>query len=176
LGSVLLQQQQLQQAANLFSQAIELKPDLASGYFYLGQTQQLAQDYIGAQRSWQQALALVEPGTDDYQTLEKMLEEIKPLAEQAQAALDAQAQQQATSNNTTSGTIPSDGTSDASPLGQQLPSLTDQNIESRENIVSQPETVDLDLPEQNAGLINQESPEEPTITEQTKPADEPQTN
>lgn len=140
LGNVLLQQEQLQQAASLFSQAIELKPDLASGHFYLGQVYQLAQDPINAKNSWQQALALLEPGTEDYEALEGMLEELQP---QVEAAEEQLAQQQEMSQQ--DGQVMDQGTS---PLGQQLPSLTDQNIENRDEIVSQTNDAQLELPEE----------------------------
>lgn len=170
LGSILLQQEQLQQAANLFSQAIELKPDLAASYFYLGQTQQMTQDYVGAETSWQQALALLDADSEDYVMLEGLLEEIKPLAEQAREQLAAQQEQQGQGMQQfvdESGTpIPADqvtpemmeGATEGgtSPLGQQLPSLTDQNIESRDNIVSQPNTTPLDLDESSRELLQQE--------------------
>lgn len=150
LGSILLQQEQLQQAASLFSQAIELKPDLASGHFYLGQVYQLAQDPIAAKNSWQQALALLEPGTEDYETLENMLEELQPQVEAAEEQL-AQQQEMAQQYDQDGQPIMQEGQfidQGTSALGQQLPSLTDQNIENRDNIVSQPGTTPLELEEQ----------------------------
>jgi len=157
LGNILLQQEQIQQAANLFSQAVELKPDLASGHFYLGQVYRLAQDPITAKSSWQQALALLEPGTEDYQMLESLLEELQPEVEAAETQLAQQQEMsqqydqdgQPISQEGLEGFVPeSDEQSlepGTSPLGQQLPSLTDQNIESRESIVSQPGTSPLEL-------------------------------
>jgi len=150
LGSILLQQEQLQQAASLFSQAIELKPDLASGHFYLGQVYQLAQDPIAAKNSWQQALALLEPGTEDYETLEGMLEGIQPQVEAAEEQL-AQQQEMAQQYDQDGQPIMQEGQfveQGTSALGQQLPSLTDQNIENRDNIVTQPGTNPLELEEQ----------------------------
>ena len=157
LGAILLQQEQLQQAASLFGQAIELKPDLASGHFYLGQVYQLAQDPINAKNSWQQALALLEPGTEDYQMLEELLAQIEPEAEAAQEQM-AQQQEQMQQYDQDGQPLYQEGfeefapsdqdqslESGTSPLGQQLPSLTDQNIESRESIVSSPGTSPLEL-------------------------------
>ncbi len=158
LGNILLQQEQLQQAANLFSQAIELKPDLAASYFYLGQVQQMAQDPIGAKTSWQQALALLEVDSEDYTMLQGLLEELEPLVEQAEAQLAAQqeggAQQFVDEDGMPiSGEDMPQGTS---PLGQQLPSLTDQNIESRDDIVSQPGSAPLELADEDRSLLQQE--------------------
>jgi tetratricopeptide (TPR) repeat protein len=174
LGNILLQQEQLQQAANLFSQAIELKPDLAAGYFYLGQVQQMGQDPIGAQRSWQQALALLETGTEDYEMLQQLLEELEPLVEEAQAQLAQQEQAMQQQQFDESGQPLSmdempegfDAAPGTSPLGQQLPSLTDQNIESRENIVSQPGAAPLELSEEDANLLQQQESEPEEIPEE----------
>jgi|GEM_PF-501053 len=152
LGNILLQQEQIQQAASLFSQAIELKPDLASGHFYLGQVYQLAQDPISAKNSWQQALALLEPGTEDYEALEGMLEELQPEVEAAEEQL-AQQQEMAQQYNQDGQPVNQDEqvlNQGTSPLGQQLPSLTDQNIESRDEIVSQTNDAPLELPEEEA--------------------------
>ncbi len=163
LGTILMQQEQLQQAANLFSQATELKPDLPSGYFYLGQVQRAAQDPISAQRSWQQALALLEPGTEDYDTLEQLLAELEPEVKQMEEAIAAQQEQaqqaqQAQENQMGGGQMESgelETGDNTSPLGQQLPSLTNQNIERPEDSVSQPSSTQLDLSEEDLDLINQ---------------------
>lgn len=157
LGAILLDLQQLQQAANLFAQATELKPDLAAGYFYLGQAQQLGQDPIGAKRSWQQALALLEIGSEDYEMLQGLLEEIEPLVQQALA------QQEEMMDAGFDPDIEFDPEAPGvSPLGQQLPSLTDQNIEGREAAIGQPGTQPLDLSPEDEELVRQsQQPVEP---------------
>jgi tetratricopeptide (TPR) repeat protein len=150
LGAILLDLQQIQQAANLFTQSTELKPDLAAGYFYLGQAQQLGQDPIGAKRSWQQALALLEVGSEDYEMLQGLLEEIEPLVQQALAQQEQMME----------GEFDPDAEFDPeapgiSPLGQQLPSLTDQNIEGREATIGQPGTQPLELTPEDEELVRQ---------------------
>ncbi len=138
LGNILLEQEQIQQAANLFAQATELKPDLAAGYFYLGHAQLAAQNPVQAQQSWQQALALLDPNSEDYGALEELLEEIEP---QVQQMLEAQEQQMQQDSE--------------SALGRELPSLTDQNIEGGEAAISEPGTEPLELSPEDEELIRQ---------------------
>ncbi len=169
LGSILLDQKQIQQAANLFSQATELKPDLAAAYFYLGQTQRLGQDVVGAKRSWQQALALVPAESEDYTLLQGLLDEIEPEVQQVlQAQQEQLEQEQATATGTQQLTTTTEGTS---ALGQQLPSLTDQNIEDRQTTVNEPGTEPLELTPEEAALVQQS--QQPTVTTapvETEPA------
>lgn len=166
LGTILLNQEQVQQAANLFIQATELKPNLASAYFYLGQAQLLNKNPVEAKRAWQQALALVEADSEDYTALQDMLKEIEP---QVQQMLEAQQQQleqeqqmsglEGETIDQTTGTTP--GTT---PLGRQTPSLTDQNIEGRETAVGQPGTQPLELTPESEELVRQS--QQPIETEQ----------
>jgi tetratricopeptide (TPR) repeat protein len=164
LGTVLLGQEQVQQAANLFVQAAELKPNLASAYFYLGQAQMLGQNPVEAKRSWQQALALIDENSEDYEALQNMLEEIEP---QVQQMLEAQQQQQ--QQQMEQAQQMEEGDLDAmeaepgtSPLGRQIPSLTDQNIEDREAAIGQPGTQPLELTPEDEELVRQsQQPVEP---------------
>lgn len=172
LGLVLMQQEQLQQAANLFIQATELKPDLPISYYYLGQVQYQAQDVISAQRSWQQALALLQPNTEDYDSITQLLEKIEPEVEQAKAALEQQQQQQTEGFEGEEATLQENA---ASPLGQHIPSLTDQNIESRENVVSQPGTAPLNIDQPQLEEIEESSDLPTTLPndEAVKPEENP---
>lgn len=176
LGTILLGQEQVQQAANLFAQAAELKPNLASAYYYLGQAQLMGQNPVEAKRSWQQALALIDANSIDYESLQGMLEEIEPQVQQMLEAQKQQAEQQQQAEpleGTETGTVTEPGTS---PLGRQTPSLTDQNIEDKETTVAQPDAQPLELTPEDEELVRQsQQPAEPAETEpeiQTEPTTE----
>lgn len=147
-----LEPPQLQQAASLFQQATELKPDMANAHYNfayaLVQLNQLEQ----AKAEYEAVLALLDPESEDYAAVAKELEPI------AQQVADLQAQQQEQAN--------AQGLQEGIPVqtGQQTqPSIVDQNINNGQNFVTPPgEDVDL-TQEQTA------PPAEPVASEEPQP-------
>jgi cytochrome c-type biogenesis protein CcmH/NrfG len=166
LGHLLLGQEEFQQAANLYQQATNLKPDLAAGYFHLGnalvKTQQLEQ----AQQAWKQALILLEAGTEDYQIVEEALAQLEEQIEK-QGGTTGQAAQPGTGT----GQQPAEGQAQGqTPLSQQL-DLTSQNLEEgSEQTVSPNNTTPLELEESP-----QIAPEEEVLTDGENQPQAPET-
>jgi tetratricopeptide (TPR) repeat protein len=176
LGNVLLGQEDAQQAANLFSQAVNLKPDLAAGYYHLGRAQQLGQDLLASRQSWQQALALLIPESEDYVALTQGLEQLEEAIEAAglneEPVEGVQGQVPGAAVTPDAQTAPGQST-----LGQEIPSLTDQNLESNEEAISQPATEPLELTQETEEVVNEanqpvEAEAEPSPAEEGEPAPE----
>lgn len=92
LGGVLFGQKEYQQAATLFSQAAQLKPDYANAYYNLANAYKAVENYLAAAQQYQNTMSLLEPESEDYQTA---LAEFNEIRDQAQAqAEQVQAQQQ----------------------------------------------------------------------------------
>lgn len=204
LGNLLLQQKKVDQAANLLSQAVNLKPDLAAGYYHLGNAQQQNQKLLQAKQSWQQALQLLPADSEDYQTLKQQMEQLQQVINQATQSGQLAAPGQGTpgqqkvmpgtagmmgqqNQGATDTVMPSEPDSTTptgeqtletkdsqkepqeetaegdlnktTPLGQELPSLTDQNLESNENAVSQPQSEPLELDEETEQALSESEAE-----------------
>ncbi|MDQ3008457.1 MAG: tetratricopeptide repeat protein [bacterium] len=110
LGGLFLGAQQFPQAASLFQQAAELKPDYANAYYNLANTLKATNDLANARTAYQQTLALLPTDSPDYIQANQELEEL----EKAIAATGS-AEAPVTENNEV----------EASPT---VPSLLDQNI------------------------------------------------
>lgn len=83
LGSIFLGQEQLQQAAALFQQATEVKPDFANAHYNLAVTLKQLGQLEAARTSYQRVLVLIDPSSDDYTVVTSELEELEGLIEQA---------------------------------------------------------------------------------------------
>jgi tetratricopeptide (TPR) repeat protein len=79
LGGLYYSQKNFQQAANLFAQAANLKPDYANAHYNLANTLREAGDYQGAKREYEVTLSLVQIDSNDYQKVSQELEEVKKL-------------------------------------------------------------------------------------------------
>jgi len=77
LGGVFFAQKEYQQAATLFEQATLLKPDYANAHYNLANALKTAGNYQLAERYYQQALALVEPNSPDYEKASSELAEVQ---------------------------------------------------------------------------------------------------
>ncbi len=117
LGSVFFQREQYQEAAQLFQQATNLKPDHANAYYnlanalvQLGQLQSAEQVYLAV-------LELIEPGTEDYQKASNELKQIQAQIEQmpADESESAQADQPSVIEDGLDGDV-------VNPSDQELPS------------------------------------------------------
>lgn len=144
LGNLLLGQEQIRQAANVYNQAVNLKPNLPSAYYHLGRAQQMGKDLEGAKRSWTQALTLLEQRSKDYADLEQGIKQLEDEIKAASAAAE-----KATPTQQPELDAPT-------PLSQEIPSVTDQNLEiADEKTISQPSNEPLELSAEDEELINE---------------------
>ncbi|MBD3250516.1 MAG: hypothetical protein GF381_03045 [Candidatus Pacebacteria bacterium] len=155
LGSLLLKQEEREQAANLFAQAINLKPDLPAGYFHLGLAQRTAGNLTGAKNAWIQALNLLETQESEEATqLQNLLKELEQ--EIKRASNSGQTANQADSGSGSNRQEQIDPETELTPLGKEVPSLTDQNLEELdESLVGNPETKPLELSPESQEAVNQ---------------------
>lgn len=77
LGGVFLDRQDFQQAANIFSQAINVKPDYANSYYNLAITLKQLGQYEQAKQAYETLLKLLEPDSEDYIKASKELKEVQ---------------------------------------------------------------------------------------------------
>ena len=88
LGSIFYGVGQYDQAAQLFSQAVQLKPDHANGHYNLANSLKMQGDLLNAVTSYENVLVLIEPGSEDYQVaadeLTLIKEELGKLTQEAQ--------------------------------------------------------------------------------------------
>lgn len=97
LAGLYRQLEQPVQAQRLIEQAIELKPDWANAYYNYGDILEMQQQPILAYQAYQQTLQLLPADSQDRETVQKKLDELRPAAEEALKQLQEQqqAQQQA---------------------------------------------------------------------------------
>jgi len=77
LGGLYYSQQNWQQAANLFSQAVNLKSDWANAHYNLANVLREAGDLAGAKQEYEITQSLVQIDTNDYAKVSQELEEVK---------------------------------------------------------------------------------------------------
>ncbi len=121
LGGVFMNAKEYQQAAGVFSQAVQIKPDYAASYFQLARSLAQLNQLTEAKAAYQQVLALIPANTDEFTLVTKELEDLEKLiAEQPE---------------------PTTEDSQETPLGAQTnittPSITDQNLEQQSDVVGQ---------------------------------------
>jgi len=122
LGGIFLSQEQFAQAATLFQQAVEIKPDFANAHYNLATALIRLNQLEQARASYQQVLALLDPSSEDYVTITTELEQLeKAIGEQAASA-------SASANQTTQ------------------PSIIDQNVpQAGQDRMQQPTENDVEL-------------------------------
>lgn len=172
LGVLFLDQQQLEQAISILQQAINIKPDIPTGYYQLSRALITLKRYVEAKQALEQTLSLLAADSEDYVAVNKQLEEIKPLAEeQAKAAAEAQAkqaqaaqqqgqtvpqgaidQQGAGTNKTGIDQTGIDQFSQIAPSEEQMPETTSQLGAELDSLTEQ----NLQDPSSNLGENNQE--------------------
>jgi tetratricopeptide (TPR) repeat protein len=104
LGSIFYGQKQFDQAASLFSQAVNLKPDLPNSHYNLAVSLIELGQLEEAVKEYQSTLSLLDPNSEDYITANKELEELQAkvdeqIANQKAAAGEAQANQAPPNNS-----------------------------------------------------------------------------
>lgn len=120
LGGVFFSQQQFDQAAALFQQAAELKPDLPNAYYNLANALKAAGRLQDARTVYQQLLTLLPADSEAYIQANGELEEVE---EQIAAQPEGEG---------------------AEVTGPNLPSITEQNVlETSSQVLNQPSTESL---------------------------------
>ncbi|MCA9368914.1 MAG: hypothetical protein H6773_04695 [Pseudomonadales bacterium] len=151
LGAIFANQEAFGQAANIFQQAVNIKPDFAPALYNLAVSLVKLEDWTNAQAAYQAVLQQLDPSTEDYTKVEEELNLVNEKVAEAEAA--AQAQQDAASTTETGST----------PLGEvKSPSLTEQVIDGRDAIETTPE---------NDVTLTQQEPQNqaPVVEEQPAP-------
>ncbi len=158
LAQVFAAQEDYQQAINIMSQAINLKPDLAGSHFNLALILEKVDQpdaYREARISYQRALVLLEAGSDEYVIVNQKIEDLEKLMEQKGISLEAEkVQEPATDAGQASGQDQTNG------IDQQIPSITDQNLDNGSEVAPS-ENVDLNA--------------EPAVMEKPSPEPSPKT-
>jgi len=126
LGGLFLNEKKFQQAATLFQQAAELKPDFPSAHYNLAVALVQLNQLEAARASYQQVLALLDPDSDDYMQVNGELEKLE-------TALAEQAKQ-------------NESTQVIEGQGAAVPSITDQNITNSGQRIAQPAEDDVQFP------------------------------
>jgi len=157
LAQVFVAQKNYQQAINIMSQAINLKPDLAGSHFNLALILEKIDQpdaYREARISYQRALVLLEAGSDEYVIVNQKIEDLEKLMEQKGISLEPEQ-------------VPTAGTDPATGIDQQIPSITEQNLNNTSE-VTPVENVDLNA---EPGIMEKPSPEPSAETQQTPTTD-----
>lgn len=89
LGTIFYQAKNYDQAAQLFAQAIQLKPDLQSAYYNLAKTLDEGGNTDQAISAYQQLLTLIDPQSDEYTQVEKELSTVLEKAKKAKEDQEA---------------------------------------------------------------------------------------
>lgn len=129
LGGLLLNQKQYQQAAGVFRQTVDIKPDYPNTYYNLAFALKELGAYADAKTSYQTLLQLIPADSEDYKKVAAELEEVekKIAEEEAKAPKKGTTQTDAATPNTT----------------QPGTSLLDQNLEQESKVINNPSDADL---------------------------------
>ncbi len=85
LGGIYYAQGDFLSAANLFRQATNLKPDYANAYYNFGQALMELKDYVNAKTAFETTQRLVDPNSEDYTLVTKLIDELNAMPEIANA-------------------------------------------------------------------------------------------
>ncbi|MCA9369827.1 MAG: tetratricopeptide repeat protein [Pseudomonadales bacterium] len=122
LATIFFNAEEYAQAAQLFAQATDLKPDYPQAQYNLAISLANLGDYQNAVIAYQRTLALIDPASAEYAQVQQELGEVQPLAEQQAAA---QNQEQAADESTV-----------------EQPSLLNEALQNPEDAVSDPATTE----------------------------------
>ena len=148
LGSIFYRQESFSQAASIFQQAVNIKPDFAPAQYNLAGVLVKLEDWNNARVAYQSTLQLLNPDTEEYKQVMEELRVVDEKIAELQAAVKAQ-----------------QGQGGTTPLSNQVntPSITDQAINGGTDIQSDTtEDVDLTAPPAEAAT-------EPTVVEEASP-------
>lgn len=135
MGGIFLNQKNFAQAASLFKQAVDIKPDYPNGYYNLGYSLQQLGDLQNAQASYQALLKLLDPNSEDYKKISdevaKMQKELDAQQAAAKAQNKAKAASSATTTSNTAGTQKSvlDDAVKKEPNSEVISNPSDANLQ-----------------------------------------------
>lgn len=127
LGGVLLSNKQIDEAINVFTAAVNVKPDFANAHYNLAVALRQANKLQEAMSSYQKTLALVNPGSEDFI---KLTQEIETFDKELKASSKSSDKPTTTDKTTTS-----------SPSGA-LDSITNQQLDNNPNQLVLPQSAD----------------------------------
>ncbi|MDA1079825.1 MAG: tetratricopeptide repeat protein [bacterium] len=120
LGGIFLSQEEFAQAATLFQQATEVKPDFANAHYNLAVALVQLNQLERARAAYQQTLALIDPASEDFTTLTAEIEKLEEAISEQAAAASASAGQT---------TAPSIIDQNVTQTGQSLVEPTDGDVQ-----------------------------------------------
>jgi len=148
LGTIFANQEAYGQAANIFQQAVSLKPDFTPAVYNLAVSLVKLEDWVNAQAAYKAVVQQLDPSTEDYTKVMEELDLVNEKVAEIEAA--AKAQQDAAANATGS---------ESTPLGEvKSPSLTDQVIDGGNAVET--------TPENDVNLTQEQSQEQPPVVEE----------
>lgn len=90
LGGIFIGQENYQQAVSIFDQAVQIKPNFPNSYYNLAFALKQLGAYQQSAAAYQTLLTLLDPASEDYQTVTAEYEEVQAMAEeQAEVAEEA---------------------------------------------------------------------------------------
>lgn len=156
LGQLLVGQKQLQQAASVFSQAVDIKPDYPNSYYNLAVTLHELGAVKESQAAYQALLKLLPADSEEAAQVAKELE----VVDKKVAELVAKEEAEAKKNGTATG---------QTDQSKSTPSLLDQNLnEGANDVINNPSDADLKNPPETTDL-GQELQATPTPTPASNP-------
>jgi len=147
LGSIFYGQKQYDQAINLYSQAVNLKPDLPNSHYNLALALKESGRLEDAVKEYQSTLALIDPNSEDFTQATKELEELQAQVDELKAQ-----QQAAEGENATTPTATN--------------SIVDQNLLNPDNQVQESLQTDVNL---EPSIVDDNQPVEVSPTPEPTP-------
>lgn len=163
LAQVLESQEQFSQAANLYNQAINLKPDLAAPHYQLARLLLGQEQYLDARTQYQRLLAILDEGTPEHTQITAELEELEAQIEEL--GLNQAAQQGGA--GAVPGTPPAGQVPPATGQAPTTPatgSILEQQLDNNPNTLNEAD-LDNDVNIDNLNQPEPPAPENPTDTE-----------
>lgn len=135
LGGMMLNQKQYQQAAGIFRQTVDIKPDYANTYYNLAFALKELGSYEDARLSYETLLKLIDPQSEDYAKVKAEMEEVEKIIAEEEAKNPKQ---------TTTGEA---GAQQPTTQNRTSPSLLDQSLEEDpSDVINNPSNADLTNP------------------------------
>lgn len=169
IGLSFFDKNQYQEAGQYFNQAIELKPDLAIGYYQLGRVLVNLENFVEAEQVWLQAQALVDQNSEDYSVIQTELEKIKNFAEKQREEI-AEYQQAQQAQNAQNGLETIEPTPSQPAPSAESGQETVLNRLNRDALENQPTITPLteqNVDRNDTELVNNPSSEPLNVTEET---------
>ena len=157
LGGIFLRQEQFAQAAGIFEQTVQIKPDFANSYYNLAIALKGMNQLEQAKSAYQQVLALLDANSEDYT---KVTGELEELENRIVAGEDTEAAGQE---------------GEGSTQNQSTPSLIEQNLRPENEVLDSSQNIDLnnapatEIDEAAGAGTGTTTPEQPVASPETPP-------